>query len=91
MIYTDSRYADGKVIKAIDPRTNEYKIAVYREFPVQKTNFYIYNWVQGDRIDAVANVLLGSPSFWWKIMDINPEVIDPFDIAVGTALRIPSA
>jgi hypothetical protein len=91
MIYTNSRYADGAVLKALDPRTDEYRLSVYRVFPKQKSEFYLYTWVQGDRIDLVANLTLGSPSFWWKIMDLNPEIIDPFDIPINTTIRIPSA
>jgi hypothetical protein len=91
MIYTNSRYADGTILKALDPRTDEYKLTVYRNFPQTESNFYLYTWVEGDRIDAVANLTLGSPSFWWKIMDLNPEVIDPFDIPINTTIRIPSA
>jgi len=28
---------------------------------------------------------------WWEIMDINPEILDPFTITPGTQLRIPNA
>jgi hypothetical protein len=63
---------------------------VYRTFPKARTNFYTYTWVEGDRIDLISNSLLGSPNFWWKIMDFNPEIINPFNIPVGTTLRIPS-
>jgi hypothetical protein len=91
MIYTDSRYATGKVIKVQDARNSIYRLAVYRTFPTYRSNFYTYTWVEGDRIDQVSFSLLGSPSFWWKIMDLNPEIIDPFSIPAGTTLRIPSA
>lgn len=89
MIYSDSRYAKGNVIKAQDSRTGDYRTTVYRVFPKVKSNFYYYTWVENDRIDIVASALLGSPSHWWKIMDFNPEIIDPFNIPVGTVLRIP--
>jgi hypothetical protein len=90
MIYTDSRYADGLILKAQDARTETYRLAVYRKFPDAKFPFYYYTWVLGDRIDLVANDLLGSPNFWWKIMDANPEIIDPFSISIGATIRIPS-
>jgi hypothetical protein len=90
MIYTDSRYATGTVIKAQDARNETYRLGVYRNFPNAKFSFYYYTWVVGDRIDIVSNHLLGSPTFWWKIMDANPELIDPFSIPVGTTIRIPS-
>lgn len=90
MIYSDSRYASGTVLKAQDARTGEYVTAVYRDWPVIRSPFYHYTWVEGDRIDRVADLLLGSPSFWWRIMDLNPEYLDPFTIPVGTTIRIPS-
>ena len=90
MIYSDSRYATGTIIKAQDARTQTYRLAVYRVFPKAKLNFYYYTWVANDRIDLVANHLLGSPAFWWKIMDANPEITDPFSISIGATIRIPS-
>lgn len=90
MIYSDSRYANGDINKVQDPRNSVYRLAVYRKFPKSRADFYFYTWVEGDRIDRVATDLLGSPSFWWKIMDFNPEIIDPFSIPIGTTLRIPS-
>jgi hypothetical protein len=90
MIFSDSRYANGKVLKVQDPRNGVYQLAVYRTFPTARAQFYFYTWVEGDRIDIVATHLLGSPSFWWKIMDFNPEISDPFSIPIGTSLRIPS-
>lgn len=89
MIYTDSRYAKGLILKAQDARTGDYKMTVYRKFPKVRTEFYNYTWVEHDRIDVVSNTLLGSPAHWWKIMDFNPEVMDPFNIPVGTVIRIP--
>jgi len=90
MIYSDSRYATGTILKAQDARSGEYVVAVYRNWPAIKTSFYYYTWVEGDRIDYVAQVLLGSSSFWWKIMDLNPEYLDPFTIPIGATIRIPS-
>jgi hypothetical protein len=88
MIYVDSRYADGNVI-SIEENSGP-SIAVLRQFPDDVSRFYGYVWKEKDRIDLVANTTLGSPSLWWKIMDFNPEVINPFSIPVGTVLRIPS-
>ena len=90
MIFADSRYSNGNVTKVQDPRTDTYRLAVYRKFPSSKASFYYYTWVENDRIDKVATDLLGSPTFWWKIMDFNPEYIDPFSIPIGADIRIPS-
>jgi hypothetical protein len=90
MIYSDSRYASGKVLVANDPRNGTFPTAVYRTFPSARSGFYYYTWTDGDRIDIVAFKLLGTPLSWWKIMDFNPEIVNPFSIPVGATLRIPS-
>jgi hypothetical protein len=90
MIYTDSRYSTGTIIKAQDARTETYRLGVYRNFPNVKFSFYYYTWVAGDRIDVVSHHLLGSAVYWWKIMDANPEIVDPFSIPIGSTIRIPS-
>jgi nucleoid-associated protein YgaU len=91
MIYTDSRYATGSIKYVNDSRLNQNQLAVYRAFPVATYKFMTYTWTSEDRIDLVASEFLGSPNLWWKIMDINPEVVNPFAIDPGTVLRIPSA
>jgi hypothetical protein len=90
MIYSDSRYASGKVLVANDPRNGTFPTAVYRTFPSARAGFYYYTWTDGDRIDIVSYKLLGTPTSWWKIMDFNPEIVNPFSIPVGATLRIPS-
>jgi hypothetical protein len=88
-IYADSRYADGTIFKAYDSRYQDYYYTVFREFPISTVRFYHYTWTGRDRIDLVASTFLGDPAAWWKIMDINPEIIDPFNISIGTTIRIP--
>jgi hypothetical protein len=91
MIYTDSRYATGSVGYKNDSRLNKNQLSVYRTFPQVTYRFLTYTWTSEDRIDIVSSEFLGSPNLWWKIMDINPEIANPFNIAPGTVLRIPSA
>jgi hypothetical protein len=91
MIYTDSRYADGVVIKAFDSRKATFEITLFRQFSQSTSKFYYYTWTQRDRIDLVANELLGDSTLWWVIMDYNPEIGNPLDIQIGTVLRIPGA
>jgi len=96
-IYADSRYAnpvtnaDGTIPKAWDEHRQAYHVMILRNWPVYATKFYTYEWVDGDRLDTLANKFLGNPQLWWKIMDLNPEIIDPTSIAPGTLLRLPSA
>jgi nucleoid-associated protein YgaU len=63
---------------------------VYRKFPGSVAISYTdYTWVDGDRIDFLSAVYLKNSFSWWQIMDINPEIIDPFNIRPGTVIRIP--
>jgi hypothetical protein len=90
VIYSDSRYSDATIFKAYDARRASYQITAFRNFPQNSVGFRYYVWVEGDRMDIVANSLLGNANLWSSIMDYNPEIIDAFDIPVGTVLRIPS-
>jgi hypothetical protein len=90
MIFRDSRYASGDITKAYNPATNEYPVVVYRVFPLVKTKFFMYQWHELDRIDNIALKFLGQPYFWWRIMDYNPEILNPMSIPGGTLIRIPN-
>ena len=91
MIFLDSRYADGILFKAWDSRKSQYNRTVFRRWPSYNAQFFIYEWVDGDRLDNISNKFLGDPDFWWQILDINPEIDNPFVIAPGTKIRIPNA
>ena len=91
MIYLDSRYVDGTLVKAWHAGKEEYHTTVTREWPTYAQSFFIYEWVETDRLDNLANFYLGSPSLWWEILDLNPEIINPANIAPGTQIRIPNA
>jgi hypothetical protein len=89
-MYTNSRYATGLVVKAHDARKDNYALSIFRQFPTINSSFFLYIWTENDRIDKIALKFLGDPENWWKIMDINPEIINPFSISVGTTVRIPN-
>lgn len=91
MIFLDSRYADARIFKVYDNRSNNYQLAVRREWPTYVQNYFIYEWVATDRMDNLAIKFLGDPELWWRILDINPEIINPMNITPGTQLRIPNA
>lgn len=90
MIFSDSRYADGTLVTALDSRKDNYSVGVFRTFPTESRSFYYYTWTASDRIDLVALKLLGDVELWWRILDFNPEINDPIHIPAGTVIRIPS-
>jgi hypothetical protein len=89
MIYTSSRYATGTLFKAWDARKNQWVTTVLRNYPKDVAVFYTYVWQERDRPENVAARTIGNSEMWWKIMDYNPEIIDPFNIPIGTTIRIP--
>jgi hypothetical protein len=88
-IYSDSRYAYGPLFKAYDARSTNTVVTVFREWPLSVSNVKWYQVDEIDRIENLATIFLGKPELWWTIMDINPEVLNPFDIKPGTMIRIP--
>lgn len=89
MIFADSRYASGTIYRAFSPKLDASSLVVTRTFPNETSTFIYYVWKQGDRIENVAARLLDNANLWWRIMDFNPEIANPFSIAVGTLLRVP--
>lgn len=90
MIYESSRYADGTIYTAFDSRTGQYQKAVRRVFPDNTAEFYTYVWVEGDRLDNIAQRLYSNSESWSLIMDYNPEIFDALNIAPGTPIRMPN-
>jgi hypothetical protein len=90
MITRISRYFDGKLFQPKHKYTKVRNIVVDRVFPASiKANYFDHNWIDGDSLGKLANDYLGNSKFWWKIMEINPEISDPFYIEPGTVIRIP--
>ena len=89
MIYLDSRYADGTLFIAQEPKSSDYVLTVFRNFPTYSISYYWYEVTENDRIENIATKTLGKPHLWWQIMDINPEVLNPFELRPGLQLRIP--
>jgi hypothetical protein len=92
MIFSNSRYADGNVCQIFDNHSPDYTTFVTRNFYVPEVGrYYEYVFSDGDRLDKLAALLLQSPRNWYKILDVNPNIRDPFAIKPGTIVRIPYA
>jgi hypothetical protein len=89
-VFRSSRYYTGDAQQIKNKTTGLFNWTVYRKFPSSTRITYInYTWVDGDRMDYLAQVYLGSSILWWKIMDVNPTIQSPYDIPPGTVIRIP--
>lgn len=92
MIYLSSRYAESDVTYILDSRTGISQATVLRDVPEQDPDTQygrVYYWREGDRLDTLSYRFYGSALDWWQILDANPEILNPSQIAPGTALRIP--
>lgn len=57
--------------------------------PTSETDQYItVNMELENRLDIVANMVYGYSVYWWVIAYAN-DIIDPFDVPIGTVLRCP--
>lgn len=85
-----SRYFEGPLAQIPNKTNGEYDIAVYREFAaIGSVTFRVHTWVYGDTLAYLANKYLSDPLLWWQIMEINPEITDPFSIEPGAEIRVP--
>lgn len=91
MLETTSRYANGDFGVVKDKHSTQVTTYVYRKFNVtgKVYKYYVYYTKVGDRLDVLASVIYGKPELWHKIMDVNPEILEPFSITPGTVIRIP--
>jgi nucleoid-associated protein YgaU len=90
MIVTGSRYMGQPVVSVIT--TDQKTQAVYRSGSPRTApaGFSYYTVIEGDRLDLISTRIYGTPVFWWRIADANPEVWYPQDLVVGSLIRIPA-
>lgn len=92
MIYLRSRYAESEVEYILDSRTGISQATVLREpLDQELAEQYgrVYYWREGDRLDYLAYQFFDNSLEWWRILDANPEILNPSQIKSGTAIRIP--
>jgi nucleoid-associated protein YgaU len=90
MIERVSRYYDGPLTQTPAKYTGEYVISVFRKFPNSvSVNYISYTWKEGDTLSHISERYGIGAKYWWEIMEINPEISDPFNISPGAILRVP--
>lgn len=50
--------------------------------------YYVVTNVEENRLDIISNMFYNTPRYWWVLALAN-YIIDPFDIPIGTNIRIP--
>ena len=90
MIENVSRYYDGPLTQVPQKKTGVYTIGVFRNWPASKTVKYIeHTWEDGDSLGALSALYGDGSKYWWEIMEINSEIINPLNISPGTVIRVP--
>lgn len=90
MIENVSRYYNGPLSQTPNKYTGAYEISVYRAFPKSETvKYFVHTWASGEDLTALAAQYCGGAKYWWRILEINPEIADPFAIAPGVKVRVP--
>lgn len=84
-----SRYSSLRRLK--DTESGKY----YHENWIQKfikvsadDQYYTVTLYEKNRLDIVSNMYYSTPKYWWVIAIAN-NILDPFDLPIGTNLRIP--
>lgn len=96
-ISAGSRYTASNVYSALSQDGTRTRTLVSRSdtgaggFVSETTSVSVYQWSAGDRIDSLAFKLLGDSRLYWKIMDLNPWILDPSAITPGTMIWVPRA
>lgn len=83
MIQISSRYRIASEVR------NENTAIVAVRSAAITPSYSVYVTRDGDSFESLASQFLGAPVFYWKLADINPQVLFPDYIPVGTVLRIP--
>ena len=94
MIYIGSRYEREEVRYQLDGKGATTRPTVLRtqsllENTPQPGMKKFVTWNSVFRIDQVANATVGDPERWWKVMDENTEILNPWGIDAGVEVQIP--
>lgn len=91
MIFLNSRYAVSPVATLVFTDDVQVYRTVLRSPPaLPPALFDSHFWTQTDRLDALATLYFGDPKMWWRIADLNPEILDFTGLDPGTMIRVPS-
>lgn len=100
-IYTERPYGNPVTYKNASRYTNVRTLKddetgnIYHENWVQKfvdksanDSYMTVSIREKDRLDIISNDYYNTPNYWWVIA-LGNYIIDPFNVPVGTYLRIP--
>jgi nucleoid-associated protein YgaU len=90
-IFQGSRYEYSVVdFVAIEEDADANAVVFYSFEELGVFSYSEHTYIQGERLDSIAQRYYDSPDMWWTILDHNPEISDPDNIKPGQVLRIPN-
>lgn len=90
-IFSTSRYYNS-VVDYISAENDGAPTAIvfYKPEDLSEAKFITHVYVEGETLHQLSWRYFDRPDFWWAIIEYNPEIVDFFNIAPGTVIRIPS-
>jgi len=90
-IYKGSRYEYSTIDFVSTTAGGQANPIVFYEFSTLGTlTYFEHQYVQGERLDQIANKYYKDSEYWWIIPEFNPQIVDFTDIPEGTVLKIPN-
>jgi hypothetical protein len=94
MIYVGSRYEKEPVEYQVEGKNGTTRPTVMRTVSAQSLvkradASKTVRWNPAFRIDQIGDRITGDPERWWRVMDANPELLNPWNIKPGTVVFIP--
>ena len=90
-IFNGSRYEYSTIdFVSTVPNGDANPIVFYYMTKLGRVNYYEHIYVEGERLDQIANKYYTNPDYWWIIPEFNPQVKDFTNIPAGTVLKIPN-
>ena len=88
MISQNSRYNTAKrTTEEVNGKSIIYILPPNQIVIVFSYTFYTVTFA--DRIDSIAATFLGNPALWYKIAQVNPQIMNWLNLEPGTVIRIP--
>lgn len=84
-----SRYSKTNIIadkNGPDVHESSYNIEIDQN---TSDTYFTVNKATENRLDLISVMFYDFPSYWWVIATAN-NILDPFNVPIGTVLRIPA-
>ena len=90
-IYQGSRYYNQYIDHFATIIDGDDQPVVFYAFDTLGLQSWIeHTYVEGERLDQIADKYFRNPAVWWLIPEYNPQIEDFTSIAGGTIIRIPN-